>query len=697
MVDLSYPFVLVDFFLYHCNMKIAEGYNVQVSSCRSPRLIRQGNKQVVVNCGHCSACLAARSSRNECMCKDEDMSSPVSLFVTATYSSEWLPRLKLRYNSSKRYRVPLRSVDSDGHFAGWRFQFMDMREFNSRRLFSKRNYIALEPTLDSVFGSDRDRYIVSFYDFEIFRQADSLLPQWIRQCEEDRVLYPRDYKNKERLQLLRRQWSKLRTDMRDGLRRFCYSKLTDYYLDDFSALIDLQNFRDNDGDTVAVLYKKDVQRYIESINKRYSRYCLKNYGKTKKLRYAYCGEYGPTSFRPHYHFVFWFESFSDAQYMAKCINSLWFFGNCDTQFAKRQGTCGYVGGYINGHTFLPNLLKDFSEFKPFFGHSQRLGSDVSDQFARSSFKEFEDKKKEIAGSELSVQLDYRLQIRDTDFLRPFFIERDAAHIEYLPNSCFKARYLAELPSLYECDRRSFSLFFKLFGIFKRKGIFCGSAKSDAFTVIQYLKRQRFRKMIFSDSSLQLGIHKRQAFPSFIRMVVSPFVNAFISDHELDLVLNRKLFGADLKNGNKPVVFRGKDYTFKHFLLDRFTYLFQRINKIVNLVENFYHTDYETYYDYVKAFAYSVNKRFMSEFSQLCSNPQLCDFVSGTHPLAILRSGFSYQQSLFFIAAQEHINEIMQNRIKKKWLNDAHEIFYKKYINSKRKLNGKSDVSFRSQE
>lgn len=383
--------------------------------------------------------------------------------------------------------------------------------------------------------------------------------------------------------------------------------------------------------------------------------------------------------------------------MAKVIDSLWIFGDCDTQFAKRCGSAGYVGGYINGFTFLPSLFKDFREFKPFFGHSQGLGSDVQNQFARKAFKDFKREKQEISHACTSVQIDSRLQIRSSNFLRPFFIERDDEHIEYIPDTSFKARYLAKLPSLYECDRRSFSLFFRLFGCFKRKRIFKGSAVSDAFTVIQYLKRERFRQEVFLDSNARLGVYKWQGFTSFIRFIVSPYINEYLPEQSLKMLFDKKIFSEETKNRKKPIVYRGKDYTFKHFLHDRLIYLFQRVNKIVNLVENFYKCTYEEYYDFLTAFSYCMDRKYRAEFKQLCSDPKLLDFVSRTHPLAILQSGFSYKDSLFYIEAQKHINEVLQNRIKKKWLNDAHEVFYYKYINHKRKLDGKSDVSFRPPE
>lgn len=133
---------------------------------------------------------------------------------------------------------------------------------------------------------------------------------------------------------------------------------------------------------IAVLCKRDVQLFL----KRLRKYVFKN--TQERLRYFLCGEYGPQTFRPHYHFLLFFSDErtydllmprrlpSDTQedwYRKQHSFPCWKYGRCDTQLASDAAS--YVSSYINSSCSLPEVLK-VSSVRPFCLHSNYLGENV---------------------------------------------------------------------------------------------------------------------------------------------------------------------------------------------------------------------------------------------------------------------------------------------------------------------------------
>lgn len=97
-----------------------------------------------------------------------------------------------------------------------------------------------------------------------------------------------------------------------------------------------------------------------------------------RFRYFGCGEYGPTTMRPHYHIILWFRrSLNDKQlaYVAKVLSTSWTLGSTDVQPIISGGASGYVASYVTGYADLPEVLRAKS-LRPFvfFSRSPSVGS-----------------------------------------------------------------------------------------------------------------------------------------------------------------------------------------------------------------------------------------------------------------------------------------------------------------------------------
>lgn len=124
---------------------------------------------------------------------------------------------------------------------------------------------------------------------------------------------------------------------------------------------------ENDTDKCGTLYPDDTTKFIKRLRKHFT---------DRKLRYVYCGEYGPKSFRPHYHFILWGVSASELQ-KDDLLKKIWSLGHVDISPREVSNFCmQYVLGYVRKK--LPtNLAKQkYSgnyRYPPFLRSSKGIG------------------------------------------------------------------------------------------------------------------------------------------------------------------------------------------------------------------------------------------------------------------------------------------------------------------------------------
>jgi len=84
------------------------------------------------------------------------------------------------------------------------------------------------------------------------------------------------------------------------------------------------------------------------------------------------GEYGPVSFRPHFHLLLFFDSDELAQNIVRIAGSCWRFGRVDCS-ASRGSAEDYVSAYLNSFSSIPLHIQEIRAIRPFARFSNKFG------------------------------------------------------------------------------------------------------------------------------------------------------------------------------------------------------------------------------------------------------------------------------------------------------------------------------------
>lgn len=162
-------------------------------------------------------------------------------------------------------------------------------------------------------------------------------------------------------------------------------KLTYYEYKKTQKLFQENKFRYFGKDRFPYTNTKELQRFVKRL--RYYIYTDKDipYEDRQSVRYFGAFEYGPQSFRPHFHILLYTNSdaiFSKAGYY---IRKAWTYGRCPWSLSR--GECAqYAAEYTTANSILPPLLKH-AAVKPRCLHSIGLGRE-KEQICNSPIEEF---------------------------------------------------------------------------------------------------------------------------------------------------------------------------------------------------------------------------------------------------------------------------------------------------------------------
>lgn len=107
---------------------------------------------------------------------------------------------------------------------------------------------------------------------------------------------------------------------------------------------------------------------------------LRSYYPDEKLRYYAVSEYGPTSFRPHWHLLLFSNSERFSQTVCENVSKAWSYGRCDASLS-RGFAAPYVASYVNSFVALPNFYTQMPKVvRPKSFHS--IGFTESNLFPR---------------------------------------------------------------------------------------------------------------------------------------------------------------------------------------------------------------------------------------------------------------------------------------------------------------------------
>ena len=154
-----------------------------------------------------------------------------------------------------------------------------------------------------------------------------------------------------------------------------YFKATPTYIKEFTAQASLSiggQYR-NLIDKYGYLSRKDFQLFAKRLRFR----CSLITGKYETIHLYYVGEYTPIHFRPHFHFLLFFDSEELASRIGQIIHTCWPFGRVDYS-AARKDAASYVASYTNSTSRIPYHIGQSKSCRPFSRFSNKFGESLFD-------------------------------------------------------------------------------------------------------------------------------------------------------------------------------------------------------------------------------------------------------------------------------------------------------------------------------
>lgn len=93
----------------------------------------------------------------------------------------------------------------------------------------------------------------------------------------------------------------------------------------------------------------DIQTFLKRL-----RFKIAYHFNGAQIRYFYVGEYGPRTFRPHFHILVYFDNPSLLTSLQRFCSECWSYGNC--VYALTSQASSYVAGYVTADTDIPKYL-----------------------------------------------------------------------------------------------------------------------------------------------------------------------------------------------------------------------------------------------------------------------------------------------------------------------------------------------------
>lgn len=93
----------------------------------------------------------------------------------------------------------------------------------------------------------------------------------------------------------------------------------------------------------------------------------------EEIRFYGVSEYGPRTYRPHWHLLLFFNSDELASVIQQLVSESWSYGRTTCELS-RGGSASYVASYVNSNVCLPSLYLQHKEIKARSLHSKGFGN-----------------------------------------------------------------------------------------------------------------------------------------------------------------------------------------------------------------------------------------------------------------------------------------------------------------------------------
>lgn len=147
---------------------------------------------------------------------------------------------------------------------------------------------------------------------------------------------------------------------------------------------------------IGVLSKRDIQLFLKRL--RINIYRKSNVpNEEASIRYFIAGEYGSTTYRPHYHGIIWTDSEKLCSWLVSNLSEAWPL--CDKSRTDNyvslveQNAPQYVSAYLNSFGYLPLYLQ-LRDYRPFhlssknppIGYKEELPTEVKSAITNGTFE-----------------------------------------------------------------------------------------------------------------------------------------------------------------------------------------------------------------------------------------------------------------------------------------------------------------------
>lgn len=122
--------------------------------------------------------------------------------------------------------------------------------------------------------------------------------------------------------------------------------------------------------------KQFNKSYILSVNPFISNETFTHYS---------CGEYGPNSFRPHFHLLLFFQDRATLEAIRYHLPKVWKYGNTDFELTTGNAST-YLASYASANTCLPSIYQGF-QVRPKSRHSIHFGFDTFEGFKQALYEQ----------------------------------------------------------------------------------------------------------------------------------------------------------------------------------------------------------------------------------------------------------------------------------------------------------------------
>lgn len=92
----------------------------------------------------------------------------------------------------------------------------------------------------------------------------------------------------------------------------------------------------------------------------------------EEIRFYAVSEYGPRTYRPHWHLLLFFNSDELSEVISQFVSESWSYGHSNCELEK-GGSASYVASYVNSSVCLPSLYLEHKEIKARSLHSKGYG------------------------------------------------------------------------------------------------------------------------------------------------------------------------------------------------------------------------------------------------------------------------------------------------------------------------------------